>query len=240
MNCPDCHDLLHQRLDGQCLPGSADLDEHLARCTDCRERFAAAQRLAGGLRLLPRPAPSPDLSRRIARQAQAERRARLFWRRRLVAGGALAAGLLLAVFAFNQVPRWFPARDEEDRRAERDQRAPKKPAPRSPNPQPGPSLEQTLEEARAVALAVTHRTATETLASARKWLPPANSLSVPLPLLEGGSTLAPVLDPPAESLRQAGANVSAGLQPVTSSARRALNLFLREIPPLGSDALSGS
>ncbi len=34
------------------------------------------------------------------------------------------------------------------------------------------------------------------------------------------------------SLREAGQNVSSGLEPVANSARRAVNLFLRELPPV--------
>jgi hypothetical protein len=40
------------------------------------------------------------------------------------------------------------------------------------------------------------------------------------------------LEPGTQSLREAQEGVAVGFEPVTSSARRAVNLFLREIPPL--------
>ena len=45
--------------------------------------------------------------------------------------------------------------------------------------------------------------------------------------------LEPLLDQPARSLREMQDGMSAGLEPVASSARRAVDLFLRELP--GSD-----
>jgi hypothetical protein len=40
----------------------------------------------------------------------------------------------------------------------------------------------------------------------------------------------PALEPPANSLRQAGREVSAGLRPLAHSARRAVAMFLGEFP----------
>jgi hypothetical protein len=48
-----------------------------------------------------------------------------------------------------------------------------------------------------------------------------------------------VLDPPAQSLRQAGQGVATGLEPVATSARRAFDLFLRDIPPVAPEVKSG-
>jgi hypothetical protein len=40
-------------------------------------------------------------------------------------------------------------------------------------------------------------------------------------------------------LREAGEGVGDGLEPVTNSARRAVDLFLRELPPMDLGANSG-
>jgi anti-sigma factor RsiW len=49
-----------------------------------------------------------------------------------------------------------------------------------------------------------------------------------------------VLEPPTQSLLAAGKTVSTGLEPVTTSARRAVDLFIREIEPLDQNRKGGS
>jgi predicted anti-sigma-YlaC factor YlaD len=44
------------------------------------------------------------------------------------------------------------------------------------------------------------------------------------------------IEPPTRSLREAGQGVSEGLEPVTNSARRAFDLFLRELPPMDGES----
>jgi hypothetical protein len=246
MNCPDYHDQLHQHLDGQAPVGRAALDQHLAACAACREYHAAAQRLTEGMRLMGRPVPPADLAGRVVARVLAERRAAVRFRRRLWTAAAVAAGLLLMALAGYQVyraglldngtgdtPR--VARDNapaKDKTAIADNKGRTDPADPA-------SLGEALEEARTAALLLTRRTAGETVNQARRLLPPANPLAVPLPSLTTPDPLGPVLDPPAESLRQAGQTVSAGLQPVTSSARRALDLFFQQVPPVNAEGKTG-
>jgi hypothetical protein len=223
MNCLECQDLLQARLDGRAVADRAALDRHLGDCADCRERHSAAQRLAEGLRRLAPPAPSAGLSARIVSNVLAERRAGLRFRRRVWAA-AVAAGLLLGVFTGYQAFRrgLFGTGGEGSPLAEQ-------PRPAAPTKKaPAPSLRAAFREAGSVAYALTRRTADETLARALRWLP-ARPLSPGRPL-KGGDPLAPVLDPPARSLRQAGRTVSAGLKPVTTSWGRAVNLFWQKIP----------
>jgi hypothetical protein len=52
--------------------------------------------------------------------------------------------------------------------------------------------------------------------------------NVPSPALPNVDLTA--MEPPTRPLREAGEGVSEGLEPVTTSARRAVDLFLRELP----------
>ena len=96
-----------------------------------------------------------------------------------------------------------------------------------------PSIRDSVAEVGSAVASVTRRTAGDTVEQALQWLP-----TVPTPALSESSVLEQTLDPPARSLREAGQGVSAGFEPVTSSARRALDLFLREIPPMEPDGKS--
>src|SRR5262249_5006309 len=151
MNCPECHDFLQRRLDGDVAADHAALDHHLAECADCREQHQAAQRLAGGLRLLLPPAPPADLARRITLRVLADRADRLRWRRRVIAAAALAACVALMTFAGYQAQRLglFQGPDSKDQQAKRDgkstrdKKGVKKEFP-APDHEGSPSLDQTL------------------------------------------------------------------------------------------------
>jgi hypothetical protein len=60
-------------------------------------------------------------------------------------------------------------------------------------------------------------------------------LVTPMPPMtpDGASTAPPEISPP--PFGDAGDNVQAGLKPVTGSARRAVDLFMREVPGMGPD-----
>ena len=82
-------------------------------------------------------------------------------------------------------------------------------------------------------LSLTNRTADEVVASTRKLLP-----SVPAPTFPTLDPMGPIVEPPGRSLVQAGRAVADGLEPVASSARRAFDLFLRDVP-LGPEGHPG-
>src|SRR5262249_23051018 len=105
MNCPECHDLFQRQLDGVAGPEPAALETHLAACEVCRDRHSGVQRLAEGLRLGGRPVPPAGLSRRIVARGLAQRPARIRFRRSVRLTVAVAAGLLLSVFAGYQGQR---------------------------------------------------------------------------------------------------------------------------------------
>jgi hypothetical protein len=82
-----------------------------------------------------------------------------------------------------------------------------------------------MAEAGTAVVSLTSRTASETV----------DRTSVLFPLiqqtaLESLDPMTTPLDPPLEPFREATAGVSAGLAPVADSARRAVGLFLRDLP----------
>jgi anti-sigma factor RsiW len=217
MNCPDCHDLLQRWLDGEALPERTALNQHLAGCTECRERFAAARRLRAGLGALPRPEAPPQLAGRTVARVLADRRGRLR-RRRLWAGVALAASVLLAVgvyFWLQPSPPGIKVVAKKD------------------EPQPGPSLAQAVREAREAMAAIADRALLTTKEQAEA-LPSATAAlqAAPQGAAPRISLVAEPMDSAMLSAREAGKGVSSGFQTVSGSTRRALNYFFTKMPPL--------
>jgi hypothetical protein len=247
MNCLDCHDVLQRYLDGAPVR-LALLEPHLTVCDECRDRLHAAQRLADSLRLSPPLAPAPGLARRITGRVLADQRATRRFQQRFRTAAAVAAGLLLALFWGYQAHRlgWFddPAGGKPGPGARYEARLPQTstPSTKKESSEPGgaPSLGQTFTEVGTVALALTRRTAGETVDQARRLLPPAQPLPDPMTEVKAGDPLTPVLEPLAQSLREAGHSVSQGLQPVTASAPRAVEVLSQLVSPLKGGADSGS
>jgi hypothetical protein len=220
MSCADGEHGLQERLDGA-GGDRPDLEPHLATCPTCRERHAAARRLEEGLRLLAPPAPPAGLTGRIASRVLADRRARLR-RRRLLLPGAAAAAAAAVLLVYFLASREHPSPPE-----------PVAPMvveyhPESP---PSASLRDSVVEASSAVVDLTRRTADETVGESRLLVP----VVVTRPPDAGGGPM-----PAVQPLREAGQGVSTGLDPVTDSARRALDLFLQDIPPMGLDTKQGS
>jgi hypothetical protein len=230
MTCSDSHELLQQRLDGDPIADRGELDRHLADCPACRDLYASAQRLQECLQSLTSPIPPTDLSQRILVRWLEEHRVRARRRRRLLTGMAIAAALFVAVFL--GYSRWrHPAELKTDRSdtTVRDHVTPRFADSAIPRVETEPSLNRRMEEAGSALIALMNRTADETVGQGKVLLP----AEVPTPLFElaNPQAMAPIpLEPPVESLREAQHNVALGLEPVTNSARRAVNLFLREMP----------
>src|SRR5207302_304859 len=91
-----------------------------------------------------------------------------------------------------------------------------------------PSLDESVKDAGAALVALTRRTAHETFGQTRLLLP---DVSPPVPRPHP-DLWQQTVEQPAQSLREAGAGVSTGLGPVADSARRAVDMFLQEIPPV--------
>ncbi len=222
MNCRISHDLLQQDLDGTPIE-SPEWLEHLRGCPDCRALATAARRLQDGLGLLTSPLPPPDLAARITDRVLLDRRrVRRRARRRWAVSLALAAGLFLAL-AFRLDWRGQPAGQESNEtEAIVKDRTPEPPVAELP------TLRESAAELGGAVAALTSQTAEETMGQTR-WLMPKVS-SPALPKVDLTS-----IEPPTRPLREAGEGVSAGLEPLTNSARRAVDLFLRELPPMETE-----
>jgi hypothetical protein len=233
MNCSQSQDLLQRRLDGEPIADRTALDAHLAQCLECRGLHAAAGRLKDGLRLLRVPAPPVALNSNIVAVALEERRSRVLKQRLWMAGAALAAGLLVAVVLDLSKGRplnelllalgWIKAEPMQSL-------PPPDPEPLAvlPREMPAvPSLRDSVAEASSAVVALTRQTVDQTREQSRI-ITDALPMTTPLPGLEAAP---PALDPPVQSvLQDAGQKVSLGFEPVTSSARRAFSMFVREVP----------
>jgi predicted anti-sigma-YlaC factor YlaD len=208
MNCPEAHIWLQRHLDGEPLD-RRPLDEHLRQCPACREFLAGSQRLLDGLQLLPVPVPPAHLARRITEQVLADRR-RTRQTRLVLATAALAAGVLVAVWTGIQGFRPRPSVA-----VQREQ--PKQPPPRAP------SLEKQVGEVGQAVASLARRAADETLTTTRSLLP-----DVPLPRAGAEADSRPPAEAPEQALREVQKGVTAGIEPVTTSARRALSMFARD------------
>jgi hypothetical protein len=222
MNCRVSHDLLQQDLDGTPIE-SPEWLEHLRGCPDCRALAAAARRLQDGLGLSVAPLPPPDLAARIVNRVLLDRRrARRRTRRRWAVSLALAAGLFVAL-ALRLDWRGRPATHDGNT----SESTVKNETP-APSAAEAATLRESAAELGGAVATLTSQTADETMGQTR-WLVP-NLSRAALPKVDLAS-----IEPPTRPLRGAGEGVSAGLEPVTNSARRAVDLFLRELPPMETE-----
>jgi hypothetical protein len=227
MNCSEFESWLQRCLDDRAIGDPVDFQGHLARCPGCRGTLASARRLESGLRLLVSPAPPRSLTGRVAARVISEQEARARRSRRFFAVAAVAAGLIVAAFLGNA---WRSSQIDRPQVVE-----PPVAHHSLPAVKPAASLRHQMREAGSALVALVGRTADEAVEPTRALLPAA----APATSLLGPSTWAGPLEPPVQSLRHAGAGVSMGLEPVVSSARRAVDLFL-QAGPATANATSGN
>lgn len=207
MTCRAWEDLLQRHLDGE----PSDLRQHLLGCPDCAAYGADLARLLGGVaRLKPPPVP-PHLTDSVARALTAEarrrKRSRRWGRVAAVVGVAVAASLLLAVGV-----RWWidrPAGGPVARVAREEE-------------QP-PPLRESVTAAGDAVTSLTKAAAEETTKGPASLLGAVKETARPLE----APAEAPRLERP---MREAADGVKDGFAPVTDSARRAVGLFLRDLP----------
>ncbi len=218
MNCSFAHEWLQRRLDGESVEESPLWSAHLHECPDCSVLVEAAQRLQQGLQRWPDPAPPLGLEARIIEAVFLDRRRRM--RQRWVMGLALAAGIVLALIVRFHGMRLSPSIEREP-----DESAS---VPVLPKEEAAPTLRDSAAELGEVFTSLTSQTANETVEQTRRWVSQVPSPTLPkVDLLSAEATARP--------LREAGQGVSEGLEPVTNSARRAVGLFLRELPPMDTE-----
>jgi hypothetical protein len=218
MSCRAWQDLLQQHLDDAGPPGA--LARHLHDCPDCAARRGEVERLLRGLAQLHRPEPPAALADRLTSRLGAEVRARRAraWRRLVPrAGLAVAAAVLVALSLWS----WWPIVGQP--RAQKAPPADPGEKQRRDESPPGPPRDPMAEAGQAVA-SLGQRTASTTLDRTTTLLPLVRD-----PALDPLNVPAPA-EPKLEPLREAADGVSAGLAPVADSARRAVNLFFRDLP----------
>lgn len=218
--------LANRVLDRELPPAALDADAHATHCPGCR----AAR--AGVVRLLRRTfppvlAPTPGFADRVTRAAVADfRRRRMLRRAARVGIGALAASLLVGTwFASPRSPladrgafaRWWPAG------VVRPVPVPEAPpAPDStPDRQESPdSIRGRFAEAGSAVVSLTRKATDDTLAPALTLF----TAPAPSPVRPGR----PAGELP-EALTELPQAAKAGLEPLTNTAKRAVNLFLRDV-----------
>jgi hypothetical protein len=223
MNCREFVDVLQDHLDGNPLPSTESVTAHLRQCPACADLHAASRRLVRGLRLSTPPAPPAELAPAIAAAA-----VRAFRRKRVLHRSAFAVAMAAAVMIvlglrFAIGPSHIPTPVPELAKG-----IPPRPAIVAAGPREKPTsppLRSAVEEVREAMASFTTRAADEAMGQTRLLLP-----AVP------GSTLGKLdfaaTDAPTRPLREAGKNLTASLDPVANSARRAVDLFLRDLPPV--------
>jgi hypothetical protein len=215
--CAPALEALQRRLDGESTADPDDVVRHRQRCADCRSREAAAQLLQDGVRqTIPPPAPgnfTDSVLDRVLSQPARRRRRRIGL---LAAALALAASVVIAVFIV-----------EDSRRMQTRvvvttvHRLPTK-VPDAIEPGP-PSLRDSLNEAGAAVAALTRKTADESILARLQ----------PLSLPKMSPTADPLerLEPAVASLEQVRHGAVFGVAPIANSAKRAADMFLRELGP---------
>ena len=228
MNCPDTNNLLQQYLDTQ-IPAEwpYELEQHLSECSECRQMFAAARVLDSGLKVLPTPEPPSYLTDNILDAVLNERRLR--FRRRVTVGLAVAAAVLLAVLPFAS---YFLTQKSGPTVVHKD--TPPKQPKMDPNKQENPENKQSPNKAiRTAKLSeqvvelqnVMWSVTDDTQEQAKSWLSEL-AKNTDLPQNTTDTTQFDAGEP----VRETGAVVTAGLQPVAKSAQKAVTYFFREIP----------
>lgn len=210
MNCADFEDWVQRRLDGETGPSEAG-DRHRASCSGCAALHEALGRLESGLTLGPAPRPPERLAETIVFQVLSEQRT-AGRRRVLVYAAAMAACLLLGLY--------LGSRSATDKPSDR----PEEPTPVVRQEPEKPKLNESVGEAGTALASLVSRTADEAVGQGR--------LLLPDPMSPVSPDVTAALEPPAQSLKDASQGVSAGLEPVASSARRAVSLFIRDMPPV--------
>lgn len=205
---------------------------HLRQCKTCREQFAAAQRLLEGVKLFSRPMPARDVSRSIVAKALKDRVSRrLKFQRRLRLTIALAASILIMVIA-GYIFEPKPARENENGPvAKQDTPLPEtrmqEPPKAEQKKDAAPALAKTLDEATDTMAALTGKLTDQTRESAKRLFAAATP-TLELPPMGSGILPDESIDATASVLK-AGQEISEGIQPVTRTARRAMDFFMREM-----------
>jgi hypothetical protein len=232
MNCQDFQDRLQLFLDGASGADGAACERHAEDCPVCREWLNAAQALLVGLRSQPRPETPLRLTDHIVERIVRDRRESWRSRRRLWSA-ALAAGV-----GFLLCTGYLWIKDRRSPLPEVPTAAADHLASALPTPTPDPpavgsprlSLDASVAEARSALGELVAKPAEDTLGPGRLLIPDKVD-PLPVPSVQGWEQ---ALAAAPQSWREAGQGVSAGLEPMAHSARRAVQTWFDDLPPMGA------
>jgi hypothetical protein len=221
LGCAAVRESLQRRLDRELLTEMADVVAHRANCPACASWEAAAQRLEEGLRQSRFPDPPPDLADRILAELKAQPVRK---RRRIgliAAGMALAASVMIGIYAIG----FWKTPDSRTVAVVIQQPQPQAPVdePKGREPEMAAGLDLSLDEANAAVASLTRKAADETF-SLR--LP-----SLTLPDMTPSVEALEELEPAAASINEVRNGAVFGIAPIANSARRAADMFWREVAP---------
>ncbi len=179
------------------------LVEHLVACPVCRDLYESALALRKGIADMPRPEPTAGLTDRVVTSVLFDRKQRQRQRQTWSRVAGLAASMLVALFVSEY--RSQPASKTEKT----------VPTP----PEVSVSLRKTVLDAGSAVVERARRQVGETIDSTLRLVQPLDSEPTPEPLVG--------------PLQEASQGVTASLEPMTGSARRAFALLVRDLSPGG-------
>jgi hypothetical protein len=212
MNCLECRELLHKRLDGEPIASDA-LEQHLSQCATCRDQHSGAQLLLESLKNQPKPKLPANFAQAMVAEVMRDRRHRIVkMRRRFFATMALAASvLILLALGFFWLPRSAPVDHPKKDEVVKD--APKPAPPPKDEPKVAPKIQDQPNELRDRWAGAMRDHAKVVMAAANvDKLPPVDKL----PMTPGA--------------REARKEVAVGVEAVARSTRKAFDFFARELP----------
>lgn len=233
---PECRatvDLIQRALDGDATADALDADSHALACTACRERVRAARVLLSALATPAEPVAVPaGFADRVVMAMWAERHERTRNRSFAAALWAIAAGILLVI---GLVWLTSPTKKEVPHPEDLVQ-TPQQPTP-APESRPNPPAPEPVPELRPIrvgdALASTGQAIldapkplAESVAVAPKLL---DVLSGPFKMPAPADPMTTSLEPARKSLADLPEAARTGLEPVTGTAEKAFNRFLRDM-----------
>lgn len=223
--CAAARESLQNRLDGDETPESESVREHRSQCADCRALEAASRLLLAALPGLCPPNPSAEFADRVLAADHVEPYRPWFKRRWTWVGGlTLAASVLIAVFAVVR----------EDRVPLNTGRL----VVVAPQPQPpAPPAHELVDSSKPVPLRDSLQEASSAVASLTRNAT-ADSFGLKLPkwsMATGRMDPIANVEPPPASIQEMRHIASSGIAPITDSAKRAFDVFWRELGP-GTDS----
>jgi hypothetical protein len=239
--CRATVELLQRALDGEAAPEALDADPHPTACAACRERLRAARVLMSVLALPPEPVVVPaGFTDRVLAAVAADRSteprgdARKDRGTRVSAWVALAAAIVVGMFYLSSREHKPDAPTPGPVETARPEVAP---APREklPTPEPNPA-----PEPRPIRIGDEFAKAGEALRDAPK--PITESVAVAPKIIDvftgpfkmpgappEPNPMATALEPARKSIAEIPVAARTGLEPVTDTAEKAFNRFLRDM-----------